>query len=313
MDQESPMVDTVNEVADPWSDKAEDLVREFARTQNAIAGHHASGVTHPGDTADMNAPLVNAIRHAKTLEFVLDLHGLADNLRRMEDRASLVRARQSQRERQEAYQLGVADGVEKGKQYHAQEVRESEVAALHGNPEDRVLRETKRVIIPKGYVAAWHHKYEDPDGTAFQREVYGVLDLDVREGDTRAVVMAGPDRLLIALNRVRFAPALATLVAERDLKALEHVEVLHSDQSVVRVVDSMDKSARLDVTVHTLEESEAAEGATPGTYVRLRAVMVGDGDTIPVDLTKDQWQALVQAVETLYARRVITGAEGDEE
>lgn len=311
MDQESPMADTVNQAADPWSDKAEDLVREFARTQNAIAGHHSAGVTHPGDTADMNAPLVNAVRHAKTLEFVLDLHGLADNLRRLEDRASLVRARQAQRDRAEAYQQGVADGVEKGRQYHAQEVRESEVAALHGNPEDRVLRETKRVIIPKGYVAAWHHKYEDPDGSSFLREVYGILDLDVREGDTRAVIVAGPDRYHISLDRTRFAPSLARLVAERDIKALEHLESLHADQSVVRLMDAMDKSARLDVTVHTLEASEAAEDATPGTYIRLRAVMVGDGDTVPVDLTKAQWLDLVQAVEALYARRVIADAEGD--
>lgn len=311
MDQHNPMADTVNEAADPWSDKAEDLVREFARTQNAIAGHHSSGVTHPGDTADMNAPLINAVRQAKTLEFVLDLHGLADNIRRSEERASRVRAREGQRATQQAYAQGVADGVEKGRQYHAQEVRENEVAALHGNAEDRVLRELKRIIIPKGYVAAWQHRYEDPDGTAFLREVYGVLDLDVREGDTRAVVMAGTDRLLIALDRVRFAPALATLVAERDIKALEHVEVLHTDQSLVRITDGMDKSSRLDVTVHTLEASEAAEDATPGTYVRLRAVMIGDNDAIPVDLTKDQWQSLVQAVETMYARRVIADAEGD--
>lgn len=308
MDQESPMADTA-EAVDHWGGStAEELVREFARTQNAIAGHHSAGVTFPGETADMNAPLVNAVRHAKTLEFVLDLHGLADQVHRQEERQACIRAREAKRASQQAYSQGVADGVEKGKDYHAREVADAEARSLHGNP--AVVREQERVVIPAGYVAAWFHVLEEPDGTMYHRQVFGRLAVEVREGDTRAVITAGPDRLLVGLDRIRFAPTLAAIVAEQDLKALSYLEVVTGDQSTVRLRDSMDGQSRMDVSVQTVTPDEAPEDGAPGTYIRL--VTEGSERTV-IDLSKDKWQQLIQAVETLYARRVIADSEGGEE
>jgi hypothetical protein len=311
MDQHNPMSDDVNQVAasaDPWSDKAEDLVREFARTHQSIAAHHSGAVTHPGETSDMNAPLVNSVRHAAALEFVLELGHLADSIRRMEDRASLVRARQAQRDRADAYGQGVADGVEQGKVYQQRDQASAADRLAYGNPSAH--REGEDVITPKGHVAAWLHVHEEPDGTTFRREVYGTLDADVREGDTRAVIVAGPDKHLISLDRVRFAPTLPALVAVGDLAELDALEVTDSG-TAVKAVDAMDKGGHLEARIATLEEGENAEGSKPGTYVRLVSIRPGNG-RVTLDLSPAQWSHLAQAVEILYGRRLVAQAEGDE-
>jgi hypothetical protein len=303
MDQQNYAADMV---ATPWDEGPAERIELFAAGLASTARNLGRMVTHPGGESDMNAPLVNSVRQAALLEVHLDLGYLANDVRKMLAQQKSEAERSAQRAAMTSYGQGVADGVEKGKDYHAREVADAEARSLHGNP--NLIREQERVIIPAGYVAAWFHVLEEPDGTKYQRQVFGRLAADVREGDTRAVIVAGPDRLLVGLDRIRFAPTLATIVAEADLALLDGLEVRH-EQSTVRLRDGMDANGTLDVTVHTLKPGEESEGSQPGTYIRFTTQ---DGERTVFDLSKGQWQHLVQAVEALYARRVIADAQGDE-
>jgi len=304
MDHEN-MADTA---ANHWDEDPAQRVEMYAANLAARAQGMGRKITHPGEGADMNAALVNAVRQSTLLEVHADLGYVANDVRKLTTQQAEEQARAAQSSARRAHQQGVEEGVQKGKEYHAHEVADAEARSLHGNP--AMVREQERVIIPAGYVAAWFHVLEEPDGTKCQRQVFGRLAADVREGDTRAVIVAGPDRLLVGLDRIRFAPSLATIVAEADLKLLGHLEVLNGDQTAVRLRDSMDGQSRMDVTVETVTAEQVPEEAAPGTFIRL--VTEGTERTV-IDLSKEKWQQLVQAVETLYARRVLADAEGDEE
>lgn len=302
-------MDTSNyEASTPWEETAADRVEYFAANLGQRAQGEAARITHPGEGADMNAALVHAVRQATLQGVQIDLAYLANDVRKLAAQDVEAHNRASQQAAQNAYNQGLVEGVEKGKNYQQRDQADAGERLAHGNPSP--YREGEDMLIPKGYVAAWQHAHEEPDGTKFYREVYGTLDADVRDGDTRAVIVAGPDKHLISLERVRFAPTLHALVAERDTSKLSALEPVDSGRTV-RAVDAMDGKGHVDASVQTLEADEAAEGSEPGTYVRLVAVRPGNG-RVTVDLSKAQWLEMVQSVETLYARRVIAQAEGDE-
>jgi hypothetical protein len=299
MDQQNYAADMV---ATPWDEGPADRIEQYASNLASRAHNLGHMVTHPGGESDMNAPLVNSVRQAALLEVHLDLGYLANDVRKMLAQQKSEAERSAQRAAMTSYGQGVADGVEKGKDYHAREVADAEARSLHGNP--AAVRELAPVLTSKGHVAAWKIVHEDPDGTTFAREVYGTLADDVREGDTRAVVQAGPDRLLVGLDRVRFAGTLHALVAERDTADLVGVELLSF--GTYRAQDSMDGSARLDVQITEMTEDEAAQGCKAGTYVRVQTAENNSGEQrVTVDLTLAQWNSLADAVETLYARHLV--------
>jgi len=291
-----------------WNPTAEERVQSFAANIAMRAEGQGRKVTHPGEGADMNAALVAAVRQATLLEVHLDLGYLANDVSKTEAETAHQRDVVSARATREAYGQGVADGVAKGKEYHAREVADNERQSLHGNP--AAVRELCKVVTPKGQVAAWLHIHVDPDGVEFFREVYGTLAEDVREGDNRAQIAAGPDRFMVGLDRVRFAPTLDKLVAARDLSTLEALEVIDGG-TAVRAVDAMDKGGHLEARITILEEGENAEGSAPGTYVRLVSVRPGNG-RVTLDLSPGEWSDLTQAVEVLYGRHMDAQAAGDE-
>lgn len=292
----------------PWEETAADRVEQFAATLGSRAQGEAMRVTHPGEGSDMNAALVHAIRQATLQGVQLDLAYLANDVRKLAALDTDAHNRASQQAAQNAYNQGLVEGVEKGKSYQQRDQADAAERLAYGNPAP--IRDLQTVITPRGHVAAWRHEMEQPDGSRFFREVYGTLDADVREGDTRAVIVAGPDKHLISLDRVRFAPTLHALVAERDLSALENATLIDTGTGV-RLQDGMDGGGHLDANITTLDADGAAEGSKPGTYVRLVSVRPGNG-RVTLDMTVGQWTDLVDAVEALYARRVIAQAEGDE-
>jgi hypothetical protein len=309
MDQHNPMNDTVAGLAPSWEETAAERVELFAANLGSRAQGEAMRITHPGEGADMNAALVHAIRQATLQGVQIDLAYLANDVRKLADQDADARNRASQQAAQNAYNQGLVEGVEKGKSYQQRDQADAADRLAYGNPS--AYREGEDMIIPKGYVAAWFHVHEEPDGTKFHREVYGTLDADVRDGDTRAVIVAGPDKHLISLDRVRFAPNLHTLVAERDLKRLPSLEFTATDPSAVRVTDGMDGEGRISLNVHTLEPENAVSTAKPGTYIRLGVHQDGVAKGL-LDLTREQWLDLQEAAETLYARHLINQSAGDE-
>lgn len=293
----------------PWEETAADRVEQFAATLGSRSQGEAQRVTHPGEGADMNAALVHAIRQATLQGVQIDLSYLANDVRKLAAQDADRQANEAEKAAREAYGRGVADGVQKVRALQERDQADSAERLAHGNPS--LNRDAEDMAIPRGYVAAWGHVHEEPDGTQFHREVYGTLDADVRQGDTRAVIVAGPDKHLISLDRVRFAPDLHTLVAERDLKAMPSLEFRDSDPTAVRVTDGMDGEGRISLNVHTLPPEEAASTAKPGTYIRLGVHQDGVAKGV-LDLTREQWTDLADAAETLYARHLIARAEGDE-
>ena len=257
----------------------------------------------------MNAALVHAIRQATLQGVLIDLAYLANDVRKLTAQDADRQSHEVDKAAREAYGRGVTDGVQKVRTLQERDQADSAERLAHGNPSPN--RDGEDMIIPRGYVAAWRHEMEQPDGSAFYREVYGTLDADVREGDTRAVIVAGPDKHLISLDRVRFAPNLHTLVAERDIKALPSLEFTATDPTAVRVTDGMDGGGRIALNVHTLREEQALTGGKPGTYIRLGVHQDGVAKGV-LDLTREQWTDLADAAETLYARHLIAQAEGDE-
>lgn len=291
-----------------WEDSAALRVEYFASNLGQRAQGEASRITHPGEGADMNAALVHAIRQSTLQGVQIDLGYLAEDVRQLTEQKRQDRDREAEAAKREAYGQGVADGVAKGREYHAREVADNERQAQHGNP--ATIRDLCKVIVPKGKVAAWMHIDEEPDGGEFYREVYGRLTEDVREGDNRAQITAGPDRFMVGLDRVRFADTVDEIIAQRDVVLGEGLELTDSG-GTVRLVDAMDKGGHLDVNITTLEEGENAEGSAPGTYVRLVSVRPGNG-RVTLDLSPGQWYDLTQLVEKFYARRMVALAEGDE-
>lgn len=292
-----------------WNPTAEERVQSFAANIAMRAEAQGRKVTHPGEGADMNAALVAAVRQATLLEVHLDLGYLANDVRKTEADTAHQRDVVSATAAREAYGKGVQDGVTKVRTLQERDQVDNAARLSHGNAS--LDREAEDMIVPRGYVAAWKHVHEEPDGSQFQREVYGTLESDVREGDTRAVIVAGPDKHLISLDRVRFAPDLHTLVAERDLKALPSLVFTTSDPTAVRVMDGMDGQGRLSLHAHTLPEGENAPDAKPGTYLRLGVHQDGVSKGV-LDLTVHQWMDLQDAAETLYARHLIAQSKADE-
>ena len=291
-----------------WEDSAALRVEYFASNLGQRAQGEASRITHPGEGSDMNAALVHAIRQATLQGVQIDLGYLAEDVRQLTEQKRQERDQEAEAAAREAYGKGVQDGVTKVRTLQERDQADNAARLSHGNAS--LDRDAEDMIIPRGYVAAWKHIHEEPDGTQFHREVYGRLDTDVREGDTRAVIVAGPDKHLISLDRVRFAPTLDTLIAERDLSELDGLELINTG-TAVRIVDAMDKGGHLDVNINTLEEGENAEGSAPGTYVRLVSVRPGNG-RVTRDISPAQWHELTQVVETFYARRMDALSEGDE-
>lgn len=303
-------MDTQNyEPATPWEETAADRVEQFAAALGSQGQGEAMRITHPGEGADMNAALVHAVRQATIQGIQLDLAYLANDVRRLTAQDTDTQAREADKASREAYGRGVTDGVQKVRELRERDQVDNAERLAYGNPSPN--RDGEDMIIPRGYVAAWHHRHEQPDGSVFSREVYGVLDADVREGDQRAVIIAGPDKHFISLDRVRFAPDLHTLVAERDLKQMQNLEIRPSDPGTVRVTDGMDGEGRLSLNVHTLTPEAAAATAKPGTYLRLGVQQDGVAKGV-LDLTCDQWTDLQDAAETLYARHLIEQGKGDE-
>lgn len=295
------------EPVNPWSDPVNIVHKHIAHLVRK-ANVHNDLVTAGGDR-DMSAALVESTRAVEYLSTAFELQGLVAEIREAQAAETEQRQRMNAQAANRAYQQGLADGVGQ----RNDRLREEAAAVrrmTHGNPSDD--RDGEDMIIPKGYIAAWQHQHAEPDGTIISQEVYGVLDTDVRQGDTRAVIVSGPDTHVIALDRIRFAPKLHTLVAERDLKKLDALQVLHADGSAVRLVDGMDGTSRLDAYVHTLREGEGLEEAKPGTYIRLTIDQSNNGTRALADISRDQWAQLNQAVEALYARRLIANAERGE-
>lgn len=304
MDEHNPMDERGYAKITPWEEGPADRIESYAARLGMRAQEEGRRVTHPGEGADMNAPLVSAVRQAALLEVRDDLGYLANDVRKLLDADQDRRNAEARKLTARAHSEGLAEGVQKGMEYHAREVAESEQRSHHGNP--AAVRELKSIITPQGHVAAWKIVHDDPDGVTFAREVYGKLADDVREGDTRAVVQAGQDRFLVGLDRVRFAPTLHALVAERDTADLEGVELLSF--GTYRAPDSMDGSSRLDVQLTDLDADEAGPGCKPGTYVRVQSAETREGDgnqRVTVDLTLAQWNSLADAVEKLYARHLV--------
>jgi hypothetical protein len=295
------------EEVNPWNDPVNIIHKQIAHLTRK-ANVHNDRVTAGGDR-DMNAALVESARAVNYMSTAFELQGLAAEVQAAQQAEAEERKRLGAQAANRAYQQGLADGVGQ----RNDRLRE-EASALrrmtHGNPSDD--RDGEDMIIPKGYIAAWQHQHVAPDGTIISQEVYGVLDTDVRQGDARAVIVSGPDTHVIALDRIRFAPKLHTLVAERDLKKLDALQVLHADGSAVRLVDGMDGTSELNAYVHNLREGEGLEGAQPGTYIRLTINQADNGTRALADISRDQWAQLNQAVEALYARRLIANAEKDE-
>lgn len=291
-----------------WEDSPALRVEYFASNLGQRAQGEASRITHPGEGADMNAALVHAVRQATLQGVQIDLAYLAEDIRQLTEQKREERDREAESAAREAYGKGVTDGVQKVRTHQERDQADAAERLAHGNSSPN--RDDEDMIIPRGYVAAWKHVHEEPDGTQFQREVYGTLDADVREGDTRAVIVAGPDKHLISLDRVRFAPTLHTLVAERDLKKLDSLEFTVADPTAVRVTDGMDGEGRISLNVHTLPPESAASTAKPGTYLRLGVHQDGIAKGV-LDLTVHQWTDLQDAAETLYARHLVAQAEGD--
>jgi hypothetical protein len=306
---ETPRVDAWT---DPWADPV-NIIQKHIGHITRRANAYNDRVTAGGDR-DMNASLVESTRALESLSVVIELQGLLNEVRAAQESVNQDRMRQAAQSANRAYEQGVNEGITRGmdRAERAQERDRQDAGTrlAHGNPAED--RDEQRVIIPQGYVAAWFHVFVDAEGDSFSREVYGTLDAAVREGDTRAVIVAGPDKHLIALERVRFAPTLHTLIAERDLNELEGLKVRHADQSGVRVVDAMDQDGNLDLMVHTLPEKDAGEDCQAGTYLRFTAASQDGGSRAVVDVSKEQFRSIVQAAETLYARHLIAQAGGDE-
>lgn len=292
------------EQVNPWNDPV-NIVQKHIAHLTRRANAHSDRVTAGGDR-DMNAALVESTRAVEYLSTAFELQSLLAEIREAQAAEAEERQRLNAQAANRAYQQGLADGV--GQRNDRMRDEASAVRRMtHGNPSDD--RDGEDMIIPKGYIAAWQHQHTEPDGTIISQEVYGILDTDVRQGDTRAVIVSGPDTHVIALDRIRFAPKLHTLVAERDLKKLDALQVLHADGSAVRLVDGMDGTSELNAYVHNLAEGEGVEGAKPGTYVRLTINQQDNGTRALADISRTQWHQLNEAVEALYARRLIINAE----
>lgn len=305
MDHDNQAADTV---ADYWTESPAQRVEIYAANLAARAQSHGRQVTIPGESADMNAPLVHAVRQATLLEVHMDLGYVVNDVRKAQEQQREDQGRETVAATKRAYEHGRAIGYEEGRTERVSEQSDAAVYLAHGNPSPN--RAAEAVAIPRGYVAAWKHVHEEPDGTTFLREVYGTLDEDVRAGDTRAVIVAGPDKHLISLDRVRFAPKLETIVAERDLAQLETLHLLGRTEAV-RLADDMDGNAKLDASVVLLKPEEAAPGSKPGRYIRVLAASdEEDEQRATVDLSLAQWLELVQAVETLWARSVLADGDG---
>jgi hypothetical protein len=252
--------------------------------RDAEAAGHAA--TRSDDSTDMNAPLVHTTRAAAYSEAAHMVRDALDVARQVWESQQQVIVTSG------TVELDDFERSDQGDRLRSIPLPSRDFG---GRLTDA---DVASVSYPQGTAVAWRVTSVDAVGSTFSRDLYGILAVQLDQGQPYATVAFGDDTLILPVVALRFASTFADLVAwhEDPLNPASGVaEAEDWNAPVQSLTDRLEVADRAGRDVALNVQSVRASGL-------LRLTLAGREERAGVNVDMADWGDLDKRVRQLFAR-----------